>query len=87
MRILGISCFYHDAAVATAEDGRIIAAAHEERFSRVKHHKRLPGGTLIPVRVQVCVDHARSYPELRSFSRPGSERCAELLISAQADYL
>lgn len=37
MRILGISAFYHDSAVAMVEDGRIVAAAQEERFTRRKH--------------------------------------------------
>jgi carbamoyltransferase len=42
MRILGISAFYHDSAAAIVEDGEIIAAAQEERFSRVKHDPRFP---------------------------------------------
>ena len=42
MRILGISAFYHDSAAALIEDGRIIAAAQEERFSRRKHDARYP---------------------------------------------
>ncbi len=42
MRILGISAFYHDAAAALVEDGRIVAAAQEERFSRKKHDARFP---------------------------------------------
>jgi carbamoyltransferase len=42
MRILGISAFYHDSAAALVEDGRIIAAAQEERFSRKKHDSRFP---------------------------------------------
>ena len=42
MRILGISAFYHDSAAALVEDGRIVAAAQEERFSRVKHDARFP---------------------------------------------
>ncbi|MBV8926770.1 MAG: hypothetical protein JOZ74_15490, partial [Bradyrhizobium sp.] len=37
MRILGISAFYHDSAAALLEDGRIIAAVQEERFTRKKH--------------------------------------------------
>ena len=40
--ILGISGFYHDSAAALVEDGRIIAAAQEERFSRRKHDPRFP---------------------------------------------
>lgn len=42
MKILGISCYYHDGAAALIEDGKIIAAAEEERFSRVKHDSRYP---------------------------------------------
>ena len=37
--ILGISCFYHDAAAAIVRDGEIIAAAQEERFTRKKHER------------------------------------------------
>ncbi|UCE86719.1 MAG: carbamoyltransferase [Deltaproteobacteria bacterium] len=42
MRILGISCFYHDAAASIVEDGRIVAAAQEERFTRKKHDDAFP---------------------------------------------
>lgn len=42
MYILGISAFYHDAAAALIKDGEIIAAAQEERFSRVKHDLAFP---------------------------------------------
>ena len=40
--ILGISAFYHDSAAAIIKDGKIISAAQEERFSRVKHDPRYP---------------------------------------------
>ena len=40
--ILGISAFYHDSAAAAVIDGKIIAAAQEERFSRKKHDSRFP---------------------------------------------
>ncbi|TVM34245.1 carbamoyltransferase [Oceanidesulfovibrio marinus] len=40
--ILGISAFYHDSAAALLLDGEIIAAAHEERFTRKKHDERFP---------------------------------------------
>ncbi len=42
MYILGISCFYHDAAAALIEDGKLVAAAMEERFSRKKHDNGFP---------------------------------------------
>ncbi len=41
-KILGISAFYHDSAAAIIHDGKIIAAAQEERFSRKKHDSRYP---------------------------------------------
>ena len=39
---LGISCFYHDAAAALIRDGEIVAAAQQERFSRIKHDPSFP---------------------------------------------
>ena len=44
--ILGISCFYHDSAASLISNGKIIAAAHEERFSRRKHDPRFPAGAV-----------------------------------------
>jgi len=40
--ILGISCFYHDSAVALLRDGVLVAAASEERFTRIKHDASFP---------------------------------------------
>ena len=40
--ILGISAFYHDSAAAIIVDGKIIAASHEERFTRIKHDASFP---------------------------------------------
>lgn len=42
MTVLGISAFYHDSAAAIIEDGKIIAAAQEERFTRKKHDESFP---------------------------------------------
>ena len=42
MNILGISAFYHDSAAAFVRDGEIIAAAQEERFTRIKHDSQFP---------------------------------------------
>lgn len=42
MYIMGISALYHDAAAALVRDGEIIAAAQEERFTRIKHDKSMP---------------------------------------------
>jgi carbamoyltransferase len=53
MRILGISAFYHDSAAALVEDGRIVAAAQEERFTRKKHDPRFPAAA-----VRYCLEAA-----------------------------
>ena len=53
MRILGVSAFYHDSAAALIEDGRIVAAAQEERFSRKKHDSGFPKNA-----IAFCLDHA-----------------------------
>ncbi|MFH1966036.1 MAG: carbamoyltransferase [Acidobacteriota bacterium] len=50
-RILGISAFYHDSAVALITDGRITAAMQEERFSRIKHDNEFPARA-----IQACLD-------------------------------
>src|SRR6516164_11380855 len=42
MNILGVSCYYHDAAAALLRDGQLVAAAEEERFSRIKHDFDFP---------------------------------------------
>jgi carbamoyltransferase len=42
MMLLGISAYYHDSAAALVVDGKIVAAAQEERFSRKKHDARFP---------------------------------------------
>lgn len=42
MYILGIACYYHDASAALIQDGQLVAAAMEERFSRKKHDNNYP---------------------------------------------
>lgn len=51
--ILGISAFYHDSAAAIVVDGQIVAAAHEERFSRRKHDAAFPAAA-----VEYCLSAA-----------------------------
>ncbi|MDA1331818.1 MAG: carbamoyltransferase [Proteobacteria bacterium] len=46
MYILGISAFYHDSAACLLQDGQIIAAAQEERFTRKKHDARFPSNAI-----------------------------------------
>ena len=42
MYILGISAYYHDSAAALLKDGKVVAAAQEERFSRIKNDPSFP---------------------------------------------
>src|SRR3954463_15520254 len=56
--ILGISAFYHDSAAALVVDGRVVAAAQEERFSRVKHDERFPARA-----VDYCLREAGLRPD------------------------
>src|SRR5436190_10726910 len=53
MRILGISAFYHDSAAALVQDGHIVAAAQEERFTRKKQDARYPENA-----IRYCLDEA-----------------------------
>jgi carbamoyltransferase len=53
MHILGISCYYHDAAAALVRDGQLVAAAEEERFSRKKHDFDFPANA-----IQFCLREA-----------------------------
>ena len=46
MYILGISCFYHDAASCLLKDGKILSAAQEERFTRKKHDYSFPKASI-----------------------------------------
>ncbi|WP_404307311.1 carbamoyltransferase family protein [Neorhodopirellula lusitana] len=51
--ILGISAFYHDSAATLIVDGRIVAAASEERFTRIKHDARFPAES-----IRYCLEEA-----------------------------
>ncbi len=53
MNVLGISCWYHDAAACLVRDGKIVAAAQEDRFSRIKHDASFPDHA-----IAYCLDEA-----------------------------
>ena len=53
-KILGISAYYHDSAAALLIDGKIVAAAQEERFTRKKHYAGFPENA-----IRYCLEHAR----------------------------
>ncbi|HYI45233.1 MAG TPA: carbamoyltransferase [Actinomycetota bacterium] len=52
MLVLGVSAFYHDSAAVLVEDGRIVAAAQEERFTRVKNDATFPRNA-----IEYCLSH------------------------------
>lgn len=65
MRVLGINALFHDPAAALVIDGRIVAAAEEERFSRRKHGKRpipFSAWELPELSARWCLDHAGLTP-------------------------
>ena len=86
MRLLGISAFYHDSAAALVEDGRIVAAAQEERFTRKKHDAGFPDNA-----IRYCLRGRRGRSrrrrphrvlrkaarEIRASGRDLSRQCAE----------
>ena len=79
MDILGISCYYHDAAAVLLRDGKIVAAAEEERFTRIKHDYGFPsqaikfcletggihGGPGLRCLLREAVPQARPHPDDR----------------------
>ena len=58
MHILGLSAYYHDSAACLVVDGEIVAAAQEERFTRVKHDASFPLKA-----IQYCLSEAKLQPE------------------------
>jgi carbamoyltransferase len=57
VKVLGISAFYHDSAAALIDDGRIVAAAQEERFTRRRHDASFPRNS-----VRFCLDYGKVDP-------------------------
>ena len=62
MHILGISCFYHDSAAVLLREGELVAAAEEERFSRVKHDFGFPD-----LAIEFCLAKAGIAPDDGAF--------------------
>jgi carbamoyltransferase len=82
INILGVSAYYHDSAAALIQDGRVIAAAQEERFTRVKHDAAFPANA-----IEYCLREAGlGYKEinyLTFYERPSMkfERLAETYVA------
>ena len=56
MVILGLSAYYHDSAACILQDGEIIAAAQEERFTRKKHDQNFPSNAIHYCLKEVGID-------------------------------
>ena len=54
MYILGISCYFHDSAAVLLQEGKLIAAAEEERFTRKKHDFEFPFNA-----IQFCLEQGK----------------------------
>ena len=84
MRVLGISCFYHDSAAAIIVDGQVVAAAEEERFSRIKHDSSFPRRA-----IKFCLDSAFCQAQdldLVVFFEKPFQKFDRLLMSAMATW-
>jgi carbamoyltransferase len=81
--VLGISAFYHDSAAALLRDGEIVAAAQEERFTRVKHDPRFPAKAVASCLGQAGID-ARAVDIVAFYERPEVkfERLMETCVGA-----
>lgn len=62
MRILGLSAFYHDSAACLLVDGKIVAAAQEERFTRKRHDPAFPNNA-----IRYCLSEAQLSPTAIDF--------------------
>ncbi|MCP4396855.1 MAG: carbamoyltransferase [bacterium] len=69
MNILGISAFYHDSAACLVQDGKIAAAAQEERFTRIKHDHSFPKHA-IEYCLQECGISARELDYVAFYDKP-----------------
>ena len=78
MRILGISAFYHDSAAALLVDGRIVAAAQEERFTRKKQDARFPAHA-----IAYCLDGRRHQARRRRLRGVLREAVPEVRAAAR----
>ena len=72
MNILGISAFYHDSAAALIRDGKIVAAAQEERFTRKKHDANFPSNAVKYCLAEAGI-HARELDAVAFYDKPISK--------------
>jgi len=68
--ILGVSAYYHDSAAAILIDGEIVAAAHEERFTRKKHDPSFPTNAAKYVLQEAGIDHLDALSAIAFYDKP-----------------
>jgi predicted NodU family carbamoyl transferase len=76
MKLLGISCYYHDSAATLVDAGRIVAAAQEERFTRKKHDEGFPTNA-----VRYCLAEGGVGPGELDGSSSTTSRCSSSTAS------
>lgn len=83
MNVLGLSAFYHESSCCLLRDGRLVAAASEERFSRVKHDPRLPVEAF-----RFCLEAGRLSPAdldaVAYYEEPAAKHARQLWALEQA---
>ena len=74
--VLGLSAYYHDSAACLLVDGRIAAAAQEERFTRIKHDDRFPASAVAYCLREAGITYMQGFfcgvPVMASELKPGS---------------
>ena len=68
--ILGISAFYHDSAACLVVDGRIVAAAQEERFTRKKHDAGFPHRAVAYCLAEAGLPNASALDHIAFYDKP-----------------
>lgn len=70
MHILGVSALYHDSAAAIIRDGKIIAAAQEERFTRIKHDSSIPTNAIRYCLNAAGIGHGEKVDAIAFYDKP-----------------
>ena len=82
--ILGISAYYHDSAAALIEDGHLVGAAQEERFTRKKHDAVFPERAIAYCLARAGITTGRQLDHVVYYEKP--LRKLELLLETYIDY-
>ena len=67
---LGISAFYHDSAACIVQDGKVLAAAEEERFKEIKHDSSFPVNAIAYVLSEAGIENLNDINEVCWYEKP-----------------